>query len=301
MSDFLTADEIIEKAKESQTDFKFKAKLQVVEKIEAPDRYGKPYLKLILKDKTSEIRNVKKWISNDKELKNQRIELEVGNILEIHGEYYKRYGPKITETRVLKPIEYNLNDFIDSIASNKDELGSFLFNTISTINEEKLKELLELIFSDKEIRKKFIECPSSIINHHAYKYGNLEHTVGMLKIFEKLETYYNRDTNLSVDLIYTGIILHDIGKILEYKIYNNVPRYIKGSNFLGHLILGAQLVSHYMNKIENFPKDLKNRIRHLILSHHGRKEWDSVVKPQFDEAIILHYLDMIDSRFKLNY
>jgi len=301
MSDFLTANEIIEKAKESQTDFIFKARLQVVAQIEVPDRYGNPYLKLVLKDKTNEIRNVKKWISNDKELKNQRIELEVGNILEIHGEYNKRYGANITDTRVLKPDEYNLNDFIDSIASNKDELVNYCFNIISTIKEQKLKQLLELILSDTEIRKKFIECPSSIINHHAYKHGNLEHTVGMLKIFEKLETHYNRDTNLNVDLIYTGIILHDIGKILEYQIYNNVPRYIKGSDFLGHLVLGVQLVSRYMNKIENFPKDLKNRIRHLILSHHGKKEWDSVVKPQFNEAIILHYLDMIDSRFKLNY
>ncbi len=239
MSDFLTADEIMEKAKEAQTDFIFKARLQVVEQIEFPDRYGNPYLKLVLKDKTNEIRNVKKWISNDKELKNQRIELEVGNILEIHGEYNKRYGANITDTRVLKSDEYNLNDFIDSIASNKDELVTFFFNTISTIKGEKLKELLELIFSDTTIRKKFIECPSSIINHHAYKYGNLEHTVGMLKIFEKLEMYYNRDTNLNVDLIYTGIILHDIGKIIEYQIYNNVPRYIKGSDFLGHLVLGV--------------------------------------------------------------
>jgi len=301
LSDFLTADEIMEKAKESDTDFKFKAKLQVVEQIETPDRHGKPYLKLVLKDKTSEIRNVKKWISNDKELKNQRIELEVGNIIEIHGEYNIRYGSNITETRILKPDEYNIDDFIDSIATNKDELVTFLFNAISTIKEEKLRELLELIFADKEIKKMFIECPSSIINHHAYKHGNLEHTVGMLKIFETLETYYNRDTNLNIDLVYTGIILHDIGKIYEYQIYNNVPRYITGSDFLGHLVLGVQLVSRYMNKIENFPKDLKNRIRHLILSHHGKKEWDSVVKPQFNEAIILHYLDMIDSRFKLNY
>ncbi|MHA1988186.1 MAG: HD domain-containing protein [Promethearchaeota archaeon] len=301
MNNFLTANEILEKAKESKGDFTFKAKLQVVEQIEALDRNGNPYLKIVLKDKTSELRNVKKWISSDKELKDQKIKLDIGNILEIHGEYDRRYGPKITETRVLKPDEYNINNFIETPASNKDELVTFFFDTISAITDERLRSLLELLFSDVEIRKKFIECPSSVINHHAYKYGNLEHTVGMLKIFEKLESYYNRNTNLNVDLIYTGIILHDIGKIVEYKIYNNVPRYIEGSNFLGHMVLGVQLVSRYMKKIENFPKDLKNRIRHLILSHHGKKEWDSIVKPQFAEAEILHFLDMIDSRFKLNF
>lgn len=300
MNDFLTADEILKKAKESKADFKFKTKLLVIEQIEVPRKNNNPFLKLILKDKTNELRNVRKWLNNPEELKDQKIQLAVGNILEITGEYNKRWGINITSVKILNPVEYKLEDFTQSIARDKGELINILSKTISSIQDNKLKKLLELMFSNDEIKSKFYICPSSIKNHHAYKHGNLEHTVGMLKIFQQLEKYYNRDTNLNVDLIYTGIILHDIGKIFEYKLYNGVPRYIEGSELQGHLVLGAQLISNYMNKIENFPKDLKNRIRHLILSHHGKKEWDSVVEPQIAEADILHLLDMLDSRFKLN-
>lgn len=299
MSEYLTSDGILRKAKESKIDFLFKTKLQVVEQIVANTRAGNPYLKLVLRDNYSEIRNVTKWINDDEDLIRQRTLFEIGNVLEIQGKYDKRFGPNITNARVLTPEEFKIEDFTETSSVNNNELVKVLFEIISSIHNKKLKELLEMIFSDTEVKKKFIESPSSIKYHHAYKFGNLEHTVGMLKIFQQLEKYYNRGTKLSVDLIYTGIILHDIGKIFEYSIYNGVPRYIEGSELHGHLVLGAQLVTKYMNKIKDFPNDLKNRIRHLILSHHGKKEWDSVVKPQIDEAEILHYLDMIDSRFKL--
>jgi len=162
-----------------------------------------------------------------------------------------------------------------------------------------LKKLLEEIFNNEDIKDKYFKCPSSIKKHHAYKYGNLEHVVCMIKLFKTLEKFYNRNTNLDVDLIYTGIILHDIGKLYEYTIYNGVPKLIPGSTLYGHLVLGIELVSKFMNAINGFPKDLKNKIRHLILSHHGPKEWGSLVEPQFPEAEFLHYLDMVDSRFKL--
>jgi len=103
-----------------------------------------------------------------------------------------------------------------------------------------LKELLDKIFSDNDIKTKFIECPSSVKKDHPYKFGNLEHTIGMIKIFENLETFYNRSTNLDVDLIYTGIILHDIGKIYEYYIYNGIPKnslYHNISSFSSNIFL----------------------------------------------------------------
>jgi 3'-5' exoribonuclease len=123
----------------------------------------------------------------------------------------------------------------------------------------------------------------------------------MINIFDNLVNYYERNTLLDTDLIYTGIILHDIGKIFEFCLNNDLPMKTIEGKLHGHLILGDQFVSKVLKRIDNFPKDLENRIRHLILSHHGKIEWNSVVKPQIPEAEILHLLDMIDSRFKLNY
>jgi 3'-5' exoribonuclease len=303
MKIYLTANEIIKQAEVAEDDFNFDTRLQVFDQVEDKTRAGDPYLKLTLRDCTNEIRNVKKWINKERkdDLEVQRLKFAIGNILEIEGQYNLKFGPSITHSKLLTFEQYNLEDFVQSPKIDADSLFNFLSNIISNIQDNFLKKLLEKIFSDDDIKKKFIESPSSIIHHHSYKHGNLEHTVGMLKIFERLVEHYNRNTNLDVDLIYTGIILHDIGKSLEYSLNNGVPKKNPGADLHGHLILGAQLVSRFMNQIESFPRDKKNQIRHLILSHHGKKEWDSVIEPQFPEAEILHYLDMIDSRFKHNY
>ncbi len=301
MDEFLKAADIILKATNSQSNFDFKTKLQVIEQTQKIAKNMKPYLIVTLRDSTNELRNVKKWIDNENDLEAQSQKLAVGNILEIDGTYERPYGPNIKKSKVLKKDEINIHDFVKQPELDKEALIGVIFEVISNIKNELLKKFLEDIFKDENIKIKYIECPSSIKYHHSYKYGNLEHTVGMIKIFRQLVTHYIRNTNLDIDLIYTGIIVHDIGKLLEYELNNEIPRIIKGSDLHGHLILGTQLVSRYMNKIDNFPKDLKNRIRHMILSHHGKEEWDSIVKPQFPEAELLHYLDMIDSRFKLNY
>lgn len=301
MGEFLKAADIILKATNSQSNFNFKTKLQVIEQTQKIAKNMKPYLIVTLRDSTNELRNVKKWIDNVNDLEAQSQKLAVGNILEIDGTYDGTYGPNIRKSTELKRDEINIHDFVNQPELDKGALIGVIFEVISNIKNELLKKFLEDIFKDENIKIKYIECPSSIKFHHSYKYGNLEHTVGMIKIFRQLVTHYNRNTNLDIDLIYTGIIVHDIGKLLEYELNNEIPRIIKGSDLHGHLILGTQLVSRYMNKIDNFPKDLKNRIRHMILSHHGKEEWDSIVKPQFPEAELLHYLDMIDSRFKLNY
>ncbi len=301
MSEFLKANDIILKVKTSQSNFKFKTKLQVIERFQSTTKHGKPYIVVTLRDLTDEIRSVKKWIDNEEDLEAQSQKLAIGNILEIDGTYDINFGSSINKSKVLKSDERKLDDFVKQPDLDKETLINVIFEVISNIKNEFLKKFLEDIFKDEPIKNKYIECPSSIKYHHPYKYGNLEHTVGMIKIFRQLVTHYNRNTNLNIDLIYTGIIIHDIGKLLEYELNNLTPRIIKGSDLYGHLVLGNQLVSRYMNKIDNFPKDLKNRIRHMVLSHHGKKEWDSIVEPQFPEAELLHYLDMIDSRFKLNY
>jgi len=298
---FLKANEIISKSIEAQSNFQFKSKLQVTNQSTGTTKHGDPYLILTLRDTTSELRRVNKWISSKMELEYYRKLFEIGNILEIEGTFSKEYGSiSIDKVRELSITEINLDDFVISPKIDEKELIKVLNETISNIKNEKLKSLLEIIFNDNDVKTKFIECPSSVEKHHPYKYGNLEHTIGMIKIFENLEAFYNRNTNLDVDLIYTGIILHDIGKIYEYYIYNGIPKTNPEYSLIEHLILGDQLVLKFIKEIRDFPKDLENRIRHLILSHHGRKEWGSPIEPQFPEAEILHYLDMIDSRFKLN-
>lgn len=302
MSEYLKANEILQKVKKTQHDFDFRSKLQVIDQITKRTQNGRPYLVITLRDISNEIPNVKKWTRNEEEYIQDLKTFEVGNILELNATYNRKYNSaEIAYARKLDSNEFNVEDFVKFPEINVKILIENLYNIISKIQNNKLKHLLEMIFADEEIKKKYIECPSSIIKHHAYKYGNLEHTVGMIKLFEQLVKYYNRNTNLDVDLIYAGIILHDIGKIYEIQLYNGLPKGNSKGILYGHLVCGDHLVSKFIKEIDGFPKDIENKLRHLILSHHGKKEWDSVVEPQFPEAEMLHYLDMIDSRFKLNY
>ncbi|MFX0102150.1 MAG: family 1 glycosylhydrolase, partial [Candidatus Hodarchaeota archaeon] len=91
----------------------------------------------------------------------------------------------------------------------------------------------------------------------------------------------------------------DIGKSYEHTMEKGIPQVAPGMSLIGHIALGDQIVKKAIDEMESFPKDLEKKIRHIILSHHGRKEWDAIVEPQFAEAEIVHYLDMVDSRFKM--
>jgi len=299
LSDFLKANEIITKATKLQKDFVFKTRLQVLDQIIGTTRQGNPYLILPMRDSTSELRNIKKWINEGEQLESLRENFDVGSIFEVVGKYEKRFNSiTINSAKKLSASEFDLSDFVKLPYIDEKRLIEKFFETISKIKNNYLKELLEIIFNEEEIREKFFECPASITIHHPYKCGNLEHCIGMITVFENFESFYNKNSNLDTDLIYTGIILHDIGKIYEYSIYNGIPNREVEFAMLGHHVLGDHLVLRFITGIRDFPKDLENRIRHIILSHHGRKEWGSPVEPQFPEAEIIHYLDMIDSRFK---
>lgn len=301
MNTFLKAEQIVEKIKKTSISFQFKSRMQVIDQSVATTKTGNPYLVISFRDITDTLRNVKRWLNDERELEAQQKIFEIGKILEIDCEFDKKYSSiTVRDATILSLNEYNLEDFVAFPIIDENDLIEYVFETISNIRNSKIKKLLEEIFNNNDIKSRYIECPSSISKHHGYKHGNLEHSVNMIKLFKTLEDSYNRNTNLDVDLIYAGIILHDIGKIYEYSIYNGVPAIIPGSNLYGHPVLGVELVSKFMSKISGFPKDLKNKVRHLILSHHGKKEWGSIVEPQFPEAEFLHYLDMVDSRYKLN-
>lgn len=302
MSESLKINEILQKIKEAHNDFSFKTKLQVIKHTKKLTTAGKPYINITFRDLTGEIPNFIKWTNNEKEYQQVIKNFEIGNIIEFIGRYKVKFGSiDISEPKKLNKSEFNIDNFVKPPHIDKASLLKKIEDTILSLQNAKLRELLEEIFSDEDIKNKYIECPSSVIHHHNYRHGNLEHTVGMINIFDTLVSYYKRNTLLDVDLIYTGIILHDIGKIFEFYLNNGLPMKTVEGKLHGHLILGDKFVSKFFKRIDDFPKDLENKVRHLILSHHGKIEWASVVEPQIAEAEILHLLDMIDSRFKLNH
>ncbi|MHA1272861.1 MAG: HD domain-containing protein [Promethearchaeota archaeon] len=301
MNDYLKAKDILEKGRKASEDFSYKSKLQVLKVDIKRTRSDRPYLEMTLGDITGKVYKFRKWCENDDDLKRNLKIFQIGNIIEFEGKFQNEYKSTVIKiARKLSDDEFEIEEFLPNINDKAEALIKELNDTISKIKNPFYKRLLESIFNDEDLKKRYIESPGAVSKHHAYKYGNLEHTIGMIKLAETMEDYYGKDTGLDMDLVYTGILIHDIGKILEYALVNGLPVMNPRYSMLNHHILGDEIIREKIKQIEGFPKDLENKLRHIIISHHGKKEWGAEIEPQFPEAQFIHYLDMIDSRYKLN-
>jgi len=295
----MTIIKILKQIKTDRLDFLIEAQLQVIKMKKDRMPEGSLYVKLTLRDITGSYSHFQRQIKDDKELAEFEESFKLGDILHVRGEYQRAWnGILITRTEKLEV--YDLNKFVKIPDLDAEELFSRIEKVIDDMENPWLKKLFEVIFEDNTVKKKFIACPSAVKYHHAYLHGNLEHTVGMLMAFSNYYLdFYGRDgMNFDVDLVNAGIILQDIGKIYEYDINNGVTIYVKKYGLIGHIVLGSELVAKKISSIPDFPEDLELKIKHIILSHHGRKEWGSPVEPGFPEAHIVHSLDLMDSRLK---
>lgn len=154
-----------------------------------------------------------------------------------------------------------------------------------------LRRLLDSFFEDKSFWEAFRRAPAAKSVHQAYEGGLLLHTVGVARLCCAACDVYPR---LRRDLLLTGALLHDVGKVWEYELFPRLDK-TEAGRLVGHVVLGAQEVSRRARQL-GVPPNTRLLLEHLILSHHGRKEWGSPVEPAFAEAELLHHADMIDSR-----
>jgi len=171
-------------------------------------------------------------------------------------------------------------------------------NEISNVQNTDLKNLLELFFSDSEFINDFCTSPSAITHHHNYVGGNLEHTIGVIRLCKNICEMYN---GINKDMVVVGAILHDIGKLKEYEAKAAIEKTDEG-NFIGHIVLGdrwvREKISELKGKGKDFDKVLEDKLCHIILSHHGRYEFGSPRMPKTIEAAVVHAADLMDSQVK---
>jgi 3'-5' exoribonuclease len=132
--------------------------------------------------------------------------------------------------------------------------------------------------------------PAALTVHHAYRGGLLEHILKLAETGEAMAAAYGADT----DLLLAGALLHDVGKIDELG-YDGVTSYSLHGNLLGHITIGVMMVREAAAAIDGFPEDLRTRIEHMVVSHHGERELGSPVEPMTAEAFILSSLDDLDA------
>lgn len=158
-----------------------------------------------------------------------------------------------------------------------------------------MRQLLQQIFQG-ELRETFLKAPAAKRVHHNYMGGLLEHSVTVARLCRHIGQVY---PVLNQDLLLTGALLHDLGKIAEYKM-KVIPEYTVSGRMLGHIVLGHEMLTEQINKMREetgyFPEDLEIMLKHLVLSHHGSLEYASPVIPLFPEALVLHMMDNLDAK-----
>jgi len=249
------------------------------------------YLDLMLIDSTGEI-NAKLWECNE------NIEASIkDNILvkirAVVNEYRGKLQLKIEKIRPsTEEDNVNIDEFILVAPYKSEDMFETLLDYIEKIENKDIKRITENIIS--KLSYKLMHYPAAKSNHHAIKGGLLYHITTMLNAAEKLLDIYSY---LNKDLLYSGIILHDIAKIMEMESseLGIVSKYSTEGQLLGHIIQGIGLIEDAAMEI-NADKEIVMLLQHMILTHHYEPEYGSPKKPMIPEAEMLHHLDVLDAR-----
>jgi 3'-5' exoribonuclease len=282
---------------------KFIKELQVGEKIQGyykvlniskrSKRDGSAFLSLELMDKTGRI-PAKIWDNAGHYFSTIR-EGEIYRINGIVNEYMNRKEIKVDGLRAVSSSDrdFDQNDFIEKPAFDTEKLFRDMIETLkSNITNPYLLRLVDL-FSTQYGEAFKVHYGAQKI-HHAYAGGLLQHTHSMVK----LAVYCAHHYSLDKELLLMGVLFHDIGKMFEFNISPAVSTTMEGG-LLGHIAVGNAKFLELADKIPGFPGELSCKIQHLIISHHGEKEFGSPEVPKIPEAYVLHILDLLDSRLKI--
>ena len=201
----------------------------------------------------------------------------------------------VSQIRRVNPPQDRLQGFREedcvlSSPRSADEMWAELSDRLQAIRDPHIRVLLNRIAADHE--RELREWPAAQMIHHAYRGGLLEHTLKMAEVAGGLARAYEANE----DLVFAGVLLHDIGKLQELSYEPGAVTYTRDGNLIGHIALGLILVHETIAGISGFPDDLRAQIEHLVLSHHGSREHGSPVEPKTIEAFILSAVDELDSR-----
>ncbi len=253
---------------------------------------GEPYLALVLSDRTGQL-EAKKWEDIDEVAG----AFDRDDFVKVNGlvqNYRDRPQMTIQRLRRADDSEVDLADYLPHTGKNIDEMFAALRAAVDEIANPHLRQLLQSFLEDPEIASRLKRAPAAKSLHHAFVGGLLEHVLSLLNLARLASRNYDF---IDLDLLKTGIVLHDIGKIHELT-YGRTFGYSSEGQLLGHITIGLRMLDQKCAQFPDFPPKLKLLVEHLILSHHGKYEFGSPKLPMFPEALMLHYLDDLDSKLE---
>ena len=264
------------------------------EKTLSQKRDGKNFLNITVSDKSGSIKGVV-WDNVDQIASG----ITAGGFVNIKGkvsEYKGMLQLGVKTMAAVSPDSVNPSDFIPATDLNIDDMYIRLLKISASIETGYLKELLEAFWDDEDFVRKFKTAPAAKKMHHAYLGGLLEHTLSMTILANKIANHYSEYyTGIDRDLLLTGAILHDIGKTIEFDYKFSIDYSVQG-RLLNHIVIGIEMLDEKLRKIKDFPEEQAILLKHMIISHHGVREFGSPEPPKTIEAVLLNYIDEIDSK-----
>jgi 3'-5' exoribonuclease len=264
----------------------------VVSRQVKPKKSGEPYLALTLGDRSGHL-EAKMWdnVEDAIDACDQDDFIKVKGLI---NKYKNRFQFTIHKLRRLGESEVDFADYLPKTTKDIGELWRTLAGYVATFKDPHLKALVEAFMADPEIAEAYRNAPAAKTLHHAFIGGLLEHVVSL---FHSCDLMCRNYPQINRDLLLTGAFFHDIGKIHELT-YNRSFSYSTRGQLLGHMIIELEMLQAKLPQIPDFPESLKTLVEHLIISHHGQYDFGSPKLPMFPEALMLHYLDDLDSKME---
>jgi len=253
---------------------------------------GDPYLSLLLGDRSGEL-DAKMFdnVADVLEAFERDDFVKVKGLVQI---FHNRPQLTIHKIRRLDDSEVDFADYFPSTKRDVEEMWRELLGFVGQIVNPHLHKLLTALLEDGEIARRYRTAPAAKQIHHAFLGGLLEHVLSLCHLARTVAAHY---PVIDGDLLLAGVILHDLGKIYELN-YERGFSYSDEGQLLGHMLIAIRLVSDKLQQIPDFPPRLRSLVEHMIISHHGQLDFGSPKVPMFPEAMLLHYLDDLDSKME---
>jgi len=253
---------------------------------------GELYLSLLLGDRTGEL-DAKMWdnVAEVIDAFDRDDFVKVKGLIQV---FHNRPQLTVHKMRRMDDSEVDYADSFPASRRDPDQMWDELRGIVAAVKNPHLKALLDAMLDDPDIARRYRRAPAAKQIHHAFLGGLIEHVLSLCALARLTAGHY---PNVDYDLLLTGVILHDIGKIYELN-YERGFSYSSEGQLLGHINIGLRMVADKLQGIPDFPPALRSLVEHMILSHHGQLEFGSPKLPQFPEALLLHYLDDMDSKME---
>jgi len=262
----------------------------VRDKITAMAKNGKPYMTLKMMDRSGEVEG-RIWDQVD----HFSSQFEKNDFILVNAKASVYMGKMQLIVQDLKKIDenlVNLGDFLPVSQRSTAEMRTELDTILESLTDPHIEALLRAFFDDPAFFALYSKAPAAKAMHHVFLGGLLEHSLAVVGLAVDVAVRYPQ---VNRDLLICGALLHDVGKVSELS-YQRSFDYTDEGKLLGHIVLGVQMVEDRVRQIADFPAELSMLIKHLLLSHHGQYDFGSPKRPKFLEAVILNFIDDLDSK-----